>query len=158
MSEQITVELVRADEVREGDLVWWEECWALCDLAHTDVLDWMGETTLRLARNEGKGSKGRHGLSSSMPFLRVAAASPVPEGEAPLGFGKLSTEYERGYADGAAAPVSDAKEREKLSRAIGLAESIARIPGLGYEVNKQGVYEIAAEIVELLHAVSGEDR
>ena len=55
-------------------------------------------------------------------------------------------------------PVSDAKEREKLSRAIGLAESIARIPGLGYEVNKQGVYEIAAEIVELLHAVSGEDR
>ena len=146
MSEQITVELVRADEVREGDLVWWEECWALCDLAHTDVLDWMGETTLRLARNEGKGSKGRHGLSSSMPFLRVAAASPVPEGEAPLGFGKLSTEYERGYADGAAAPVSDAKV-EALWCPV--CHSYHREPGEKTD---------AGSIVKPCRAVSGEDR
>ena len=128
MSEQISDELVRADEVREGDIVWWGECWSLCDLAKTDrVLSLaMGETTLRLARNEGKGSNWRHGLSSSTSFLRRAA------------------------------PVSDAKGREKLSRAIGLAESITRIPGLGYEVNKHGVYEIAAEIVELLRAVQPE--
>lgn len=45
-----------------------------------------------------------------------AAASPVPEGEAPLGFGKLSTEYERGYADGAAARVPS-PEREALEDA-----------------------------------------